>query len=92
MFGSNISWDGISLCVMGFCGAFRNSGVDLTYRVKNPRGTVPGWCVEHRPQIKEEHSSNPATVHLVLRVALWLRDLDIRANDPQTDRASACTD
>lgn len=77
---------------MGFSVAFDNDGVVLTYRVENPRCSVPGRRVEHRPQIKEEHSSDTTAIHLVLLVFLWLRDLDVRTNDPQANRSSGGTD
>lgn len=89
MLGSNISCGDVSL---GSLLCVRNSQGRpfLTHRVEDPWGAVPGRGVEDGPQVKEEHRSDPTTAHVVRRVLLRLRDLDIRADDPQAN-GSACS-
>lgn len=59
-----------------------------TYGVENPGGAVPGWGVERRPQIEEEHGGNATTAHVLCGILRRLNDLDVCADDPHADGAA----
>lgn len=62
------------------------------YRVENPGGSVPGWGIEDSPQVEEEHGCNTTASQAIALVVLRLRNLDVRADDPQADGATCGTD
>lgn len=63
----------------------------MTYRVDDPRGTVPGGSVHRSPQVEEEDSRNTATVQSAGGMIGWIHDVDVGANNPHADRASDST-
>lgn len=60
------------------------------YRVKNPWGTVPGWSVEDRPQVEEEHGCDTTAAQGVTLIIFGFGDLDVRADNPQTNGTTCC--
>lgn len=61
------------------------------YRVENPGGTVPSWGIEYRPQVEEEHCCDTTATQGVTFVIFGLGDLDVRADNPQTNGTTCCT-
>jgi len=64
----------------------------VTYRVKDPRSTVPGWGIKDGPQVKEKHGHDTTAIHLWLGVIFRVCDLDIRTDNPHADGATNRTD
>lgn len=60
------------------------------YRVEDPWGTVPGWSIEDRPQVEEEHGCDTTAAQAATRVIFGFGDLDVRADNPQTDGTTCC--
>ena len=60
------------------------------YRVEDPRGTVPGWSIEDRPQVKEEHGCDTTAAQGLSWVILGFGSLDVRADNPQTYGTTCC--
>lgn len=63
-----------------------------TYRVDDPRGTVPGRSVHGGPQVEEENRHDTSTSQVVGGVLLWLNDIYVCTDDPHADGAGDTTD
>lgn len=61
------------------------------YRVEDPWGSVPGWGIEDRPQVEKEHGCDTTAAQAVTLVLFGLGNLDVRADNPQTDGTTCCT-
>lgn len=58
-----------------------------TYRVDNPGGAVPCWCIDSGPQIEEENSSVTATSDVIEFVLGRFNNVDVCSNNPHADGA-----
>lgn len=62
------------------------------YRVEDPGGSVPGGGIEDGPKVEEEHGCDTAAAEAVAFIVLWLGDLDVRTDNPETDGTTCGTD
>ena len=60
------------------------------YRVEDPRGTIPSWGIEDRPQVEEKHGCDSTAAQGVTLVIFGLSDLDVRADNPQANGTTCC--
>lgn len=63
-----------------------------TYRIDDPRGTVPGGGVDSGPEVEEDDGSDATASQVVLRVLGWLNDADVASDDPHAEGTGDGTD
>ena len=63
-----------------------------TYRVDDPRCTVPSGRIDGSPQVEEDNSSIATTSQVVLRILCRVNDIDICTDNPHANRTSDTTD
>lgn len=63
-----------------------------TYRVDDPRGSVPSRSIDGRPEVEEKYGSNAATLQVVGWVVGRVDNVNVGTNDPHANRASDSTD
>lgn len=77
---------------MGLISPWPDGCLELTHRVEDPRGSVPGRGIEDGPQVEECHGHDTAAVHVWLGVILWSCNFDVCADNPHADGATGTTD
>lgn len=66
--------------------------VEQTYRVDDPRCTIPGGRVNSRPEVEEHNSSDTTASQMVLWIFGRVDDVDVCAQNPHADGACDTTD